>query len=120
MARSLVKILRLARQAAKFALDEDEGYDRLRFLALEEGIFQSVAKDNHITAFEKRPLFSNPKQSSAIENFQIRYTDYDQRWHLYWKRLSGKWWPYIGKNEVKTVEDCLREVEVDDSGCFWG
>jgi hypothetical protein len=34
--------------------------------------------------------------------------------------LSGKWWPYIGKGEVKTVEDCLREVARDDSGCFWG
>ena len=179
MVRSLKEILRLARQAAKFALDKDEGYDRMRFLALEEGMkretleyygnayqaagesgvralsykkrmpesiraeavktvnefllhrlpqnlpvgviwFQSVARENHITAFEKRPLFGDPKKSSALEIFQIRYTGYDQRWHLYWKRLSGKWWPYIGKGEVKTVEDCLREVARDDSGCFWG
>ena len=179
VARSFKEVLDLAKQAAKFAQDEDEGYDRLRFLALEEGMkretleyyanayqaagesgvralsykkrmpeniraeavktvneflldwlpknlpagtiwFQSVAKDNHITALEKRPLFGDPKQSSAIEIFQIRYTDYDERWHLYWKRLSGKWWPYIGKKEVKSVEDCLREVGSDDSGCFWG
>lgn len=179
MVRSLKEILRLARQAAKFALDKDEGYDRMRFLALEEGMkretleyygnayqaagelgvralsykkrmlenirteavkavnefllnrlpknlpagaiwFQSVAKDNHITAIEKRPLFGDPKQFSAIEIFQIRYTDYDERWHLYWKRLSGKWWPYIGKGEVETVEDCLREIGRDGSGCFWG
>jgi len=179
VARSFKEILRLARQTAKFALDEDEGYDRMRFLALEEGMkretleyygnayqaagesgvralsykkrmpenirveavkvvnkfllnrlpknlpagaiwFQSVAKDNHITALEKRPLLGDPTQFSAVEIFQIRYTDYDQWWHLYWKRLSGKWWPYIGKKEVKFVEDCLREVENDDSGCFWG
>ncbi|MFH0984441.1 MAG: DUF3024 domain-containing protein [Candidatus Omnitrophota bacterium] len=179
MVRSFEKILRLAKRAAEFALDKDEGYDRMRFLALEEGMrretleyyanayqaagesgvralsykkkmpesiraeavkavnefllnrlpknlpagtiwFQSVAKDNHITALEKRPLFSAPKQSSAIEIFQIRYTDYDQRWHLYWKRASGKWWPYIGKKEMKSVKDCLREVTDDDSGCFRG
>lgn len=179
MARSFEEILRLAKQTAEFAQDEDEGYDRLRFLALEEGMkretleyyakayqaagesglralsykkrmpdsvrveavktvneyllkrlpenlppgeiwFQSVARDNHITAFEKRPLFGDPKKSSALEIFQIRYTDYDQRWHLYWKRASGKWWPYIGKKEVKSVEDCLREVGTDASGCFWG
>lgn len=179
MVRSFKEILRLAKLAAKFALAEDEGYDRMRFLALEEGMkhetpeyyanayqaagesgvralsykkqmpesvrieavrtvnefllnrlpknlppsaiwFQSVAKDNHITAFEKRALFSDPKQSSAMEIFQIRHTDYDERWHLYWKRLSGKWWPYIGKKEVKFVEDCIREVGSDDSGCFWG
>ena len=179
MARSLKEILRLAKQAAGFAQDKDEGYDRMRFLALEEGMkretleyygnayqaagesgvlalsykkrmpenilaaavktvnkfllrrlpknlpagaiwFQSVARENHITALEKRPLFGDPKQFSAIEIFKIRYTDYDQRWHLYWKRASGKWWPYIGTKEVKSVENCLREVGSDDSGCFWG
>lgn len=160
-------------------METPEGYDRMRFLALEEGMkketlmyyanayqaagksgvraisykkrmqesvraeavktvnefllnrlpknlpagtiwFQSVAKDNHIIAIEKRPLFGDPKQFSAIEIFQIRYTDYDKRWHLYWKRLSGKWWPYIGEKEIKTVADCLREVASDDSGCFFG
>ena len=179
MARTFKEILRLARQAAKFALDEDEGYGRMRFLALEEGMkqetllyyanayqaagesgvralsykkqmsesvraeavkavneyllkrlpenlppgeirFQSIARENRITALEKRPLFGDPKQFSAIEIFQIRYTDYDQRWHLYWRRISGKWWPYIGKKEMRSVQDCLREVKDDDSGCFWG
>ncbi len=82
--------------------------------------FQVIAKDNRITASEKRPLFADPSQASCIECFQIRYTDFDQRWHLYWKRLSGKWWPYVPGASVTTIEDCLREIKKDSYGCFWG
>ena len=82
--------------------------------------FQVIAKDNRITVAEKRPLFGDPTQASCVECFQIRYTDCDQRWHLYWKRLSGKWWPYVPNTSVITVEDCLREIKEDAFGCFWG
>ena len=82
--------------------------------------FQVITKNNRITVAEKRPLFSDPSQASCIECFQIRYTDFDQRWHLYWKRLSGKWWPYIPGASVISVEDCLREIKKDAHGCFWG
>lgn len=82
--------------------------------------FQVIAKDNRITAAEKRPLFADPSQASCVECFQIRYTDFDQRWHLYWKCLSGKWWPYVPSTSITTIEDCLREIKKDTSGCFWG
>lgn len=78
------------------------------------------AKDNRIIVFEKRPLFSDPLRTSCIEIFQVRYTDYDNRWHLYWMRKFGKWWPYVPKKPVYTIEDCIREVENDAWGCFWG
>lgn len=82
--------------------------------------FQVIAKDNRITGAEKRPLFADPTQTSCVDCFQVRYTDFDKRWHLYWKRASGKWWPYVPDEEVKTIEDCLRELKQDNSGCFWG
>jgi hypothetical protein len=151
MRHKFEEILQLAKTAAKWDLDSDEGYAATRKLAREAKInkdqlvyyvnayqaagesglkaltykmpmpekirleathkisefllkhlpqnhhkdkigFQIVAKGNRITASEKRPLFEDSKQSSCVEFFQVRYTDFDQRWHLYWKRLSGKWW----------------------------
>jgi len=75
---------------------------------------------NRITIAEKRPLFGNPSRTSCSEFCQIRYTDCDNRWHLYWKRKTGKWWPYVPKKAVYTINDCLREVAEDGWGCFGG
>ena len=73
-----------------------------------------------ITVYERRPLRTDPSQWSSLEVFQVRYTDYDERWHLYWMRVFHKWWPYIPSMTVYTIDDCIREVEDDGSGCFWG
>lgn len=82
--------------------------------------FLVKAQYNRITASEKRPLFSKPSQTSCIEIFQVRYTDFDNRWHLYWMRKFHKWWPYIPQEPIYTIQDCLEEVKADAWGCFWG
>ena|SRR3989338_2376942 len=82
--------------------------------------FQVEAKDNRITLAEKRPYFADKSRATCSEFAQLRYTDYDKRWHLYWMRASGKWWPYIPRRQVKTVNDCIREISHDTYGCFWG
>ena len=82
--------------------------------------FLVKSQSNTITAYEKRPLFLDPSKTSCIEVFQVRYTDFDNRWHLYWMRKFGKWWPYVPKKPVFTIEDCIREVDKDVWGCFWG
>ncbi len=58
--------------------------------------------------------------TSCSEFCQMRYTDFDRRWHLYWKRKTGKWWPYVPKKDVYTINDCIREIDEDGWGCFWG
>jgi hypothetical protein len=78
------------------------------------------AKGSVITASEKRPIFNDPSRTSCSDIFQARYTDYDGRWHLYWHRASGKWWPYTPKEPIYKIEDCLREVKNDPLHCFWG
>lgn len=75
---------------------------------------------NTITVYERRPLLSDPSQWSSLEVFQVRYTDYDDRWHLYWMRVFHKWWPYVPLLPVYTIADCIREVDEDAWGCFWG
>jgi hypothetical protein len=82
--------------------------------------FLVKAQYNRITIAEKRPLFGDSSRTSCSEFCQIRYTDFDNRWHLYWKRKTGKWWPYVPKKTVYTIDDCLREVDEDGWGCFWG
>lgn len=75
---------------------------------------------NAITVYEKRPLRTDPCQWSSLAVFQVRYTDYDNRWHLYWMRVFHKWWPYRPVTTMYTIDDCIREVEEDGWGCFWG
>ncbi len=43
--------------------------------------------------------------------------------HLYWKRANGRWAPYEGGEDlpfVGSLDACLREIEADRWGCFWG
>lgn len=95
-------------------------YNRVPSNLRKEIGFLVKARYNRITVSEKRPLFSDPLQTSCIEVFQARYTDFDNRWHLYWMRKFHKWWPYVPKKAIYTVKDCIREVDEDGWGCFWG
>jgi len=82
--------------------------------------FLVKAQYNRITIAEKRPLFGDPARTSCSEFCQMRYTDFDNRWHLYWKRKTGKWWPYVPREDIYTVKDCIKELDEDGWGCFWG
>ncbi len=179
MRRGFEEILQLAETASKWDLDTNEGYEKFRFFALENGVkeenlvyylnayqaagesglkaltykkpiseevrieasrkmneyfaarlpknehagklwFQVVVKDNRITASERRPYFQDPSKTTTSEFFQVRYTDYDGQWHLYWKRASGKWWPYVLTRKIESIDDCLVELESDPRHCFLG
>jgi len=113
---------RMPEEIRKEAMEKINKYLSLRVpshLRSEIG-FITKSQSNTIIAYEKRPLFSDPSRTSCIEIFRVRYADFDNRWHLYWMRKFGKWWPYIPKKPIFTVEDCIREVEADAWGCFWG
>ncbi len=72
--------------------------------------FLVKSQSNKITAYEKRQLFTDPSQTSCVEVFQVRYTDFDNRWHLYWMRKFGKWWPYVPKKTIFTIGDCSGKI----------
>src|SRR3989338_1598728 len=82
--------------------------------------FQVVVKDNRITAETRRPYFQDPSKTTTSEFFQVRYTDYDGKWHLYWKRASEKWWPYVPTRKINSIDDCLAELEADPRRCLLG
>ena len=46
-----------------------------------------------------------------------------QKLQLYWKRANGRWVPYEGGQDqpfVGSLEACLKEIDHDRWGCFWG
>ena len=47
----------------------------------------------------------------------------DRKLQLYWKRANGRWVPYEGSEErpfVGSLDACLKEIDHDRWGCFWG
>jgi hypothetical protein len=46
-----------------------------------------------------------------------------QKLQLYWKRANGRWVPYEAGEEapfVGSLDACLKEIDHDRWGCFWG
>lgn len=46
-----------------------------------------------------------------------------QKLQLYWKRANGRWVPYEAGEQrpfVGSLEACLKEIDHDRWGCFWG
>lgn len=46
-----------------------------------------------------------------------------QRLQLFWKRTNGRWVPYEAGEDtafVGSLEACLKEIDHDRWGCFWG
>jgi hypothetical protein len=46
-----------------------------------------------------------------------------QKLHLYWKRANGRWVPYEAGEErpfAGSLDACLKEIDHDRWGCFWG
>jgi len=82
--------------------------------------FQVVSEKNSITVSERRPHFRDSSRSTTSPFVQLRYTDFDGQWHMYWHRASGKWWPYVPMKEIHSIKDCLTELEADPHHCFFG
>jgi len=118
----------LVKKAAKIDLDTDRGYVEFLKIAKESGLTKErleyytnayeASGESGLRALSYRKRM--PEDIRCSEFCQMRYADFDNRWHLYWKRKTGKWGPYVPKKTVYTISDCLREVDEDGWGCFWG
>ena len=77
--------------------------------------FMVKSQRSRIMVSEKRSYpVNDPSKTVCHDIFQMRYTDFDKRWHLYWKRASGKWWPHVSSREIYTVEQ--EQVTVTRAG----
>lgn len=70
-------------------------------------------------------IFTISVQPTSREDFleicQLRYTPFDDRWHLFWKRTSGKWSPYVPDTADTEGQlwKALYLLKLDDFGCFF-
>ena len=76
---------------------------------------------NHeVVICEERPLLDQPSEWIALEIAKLRYVRKSDEWQLYWKRASGKWWPYEPFTRSKTLAAMIKEIDLDSDGCFFG
>ncbi|HBB88254.1 MAG TPA: hypothetical protein DC047_11620 [Blastocatellia bacterium] len=76
---------------------------------------------NHeVVICEERPLLDQPSEWIALEIAKLRYVRKSDEWQLYWKRASGKWWPYEPLTRSKTLAAMIKEIDLDSDGCFFG
>lgn len=69
---------------------------------------------------ESRPDFRDPSQWIEMDVAKLRYIASSNKWRLYWKRASGKWWRYAPSTRSVSLTAMLREIDADGYGCFFG
>ena len=76
---------------------------------------------NHsVELFETRPAWDNPALTHESPVAKATFVRSKNHWKIYWKRQDLKWHGYQPSLEVKTLDDFLRVVEMDEYGCFFG
>jgi Protein of unknown function (DUF3024) len=75
---------------------------------------------NAVIICEKRRLRDGLSEWTEIEIAKLRYVRKRNEWELYWKRASGKWWPYEPYSASRTLSAMIKEVDLDSDGCFFG
>jgi hypothetical protein len=76
---------------------------------------------NHdVVIFEERSLRNQSSEWIKLDIAKLRYVRKRDEWQLYWKRASGKWWPYEAFTRSKTLAAMVKEIDLDSDGCFFG
>ena len=75
--------------------------------------------NQHVVISEERPARPSSKWI-VLEIAKLRYLRARNEWQLYWKRASGKWWPYEPHTSSRTLAAMIKEIELDSDGCFFG
>jgi hypothetical protein len=73
-----------------------------------------------IKIIECRPCFPKSHEWTESPIAKMRYDAKTSRWHLYWRRASGKWWKYPEFEPSERLEDLIVEIQDDPHHVFWG
>ena len=79
----------------------------------------SIANDE-VVIEEARPWQDESSEWTEMEIAKLRYIRKRDEWQLYWKRASGKWWPYEAHSDSRTLAAMITEIDLDPDGCFFG
>jgi Protein of unknown function (DUF3024) len=76
--------------------------------------------NQQVVISEERKLRDGSPEWVVLEIAKLRYLRARNEWQLYWKRSSGKWWPYEPRPGAKTLAATIKEIDLDSHGCFFG
>lgn len=57
---------------------------------------------------------------NALEIAKIVLSERPNSWSVYWKRYNEKWELYNTETKLNTLSSCLRVIDEDKDGCFFG
>lgn len=72
-----------------------------------------------IVIFEIRAIFHKPGVKIESNVAKTTYVKAQNCWKVYWQRADLKWHRYSPCPQVKSIQDFLKLVDQDQSGCFW-
>lgn len=79
-----------------------------------------TVKNHEVVIYESRPGWRNPTEWTVSSFAKLRYVRTSDEWRLYWRRASGKWWPYGPHTASKSLSSMVKEIDIDSHGCFFG
>ncbi len=77
-------------------------------------------KGQSIEIFEIRPLWNDPEKKIEVAVAKTKYVKTSKEWSVYWQRADLKWHRYEPNPIVKSLEEFLDLVEMDEYACFFG
>jgi hypothetical protein len=73
-----------------------------------------------VIIFEIRPAFMKPTETVYPRVAKATWVKSKRHWKIYWERADLRWHSYEPVPIVKTLKAFVRQVELDEYGCFWG
>ena len=73
-----------------------------------------------IIIFELRERWDDPTQKTKSYIAKATVVKTTKTWKIYWFRSDGKWYSYEPNPEVTKLKSFIKELEEDNSHCFWG
>ena len=74
----------------------------------------------NIEIFEIRPFMDDPSEIIKSPFAKIRFNKTKRVLSLYWKRANDTWEHYKPHTESTHLEDLLKTIAGDKTGCFFG
>jgi hypothetical protein len=70
--------------------------------------------------FEIRPVWKDPTRYLECPMAKATFVKARKVWRVFWQRADLKWHGYPPCPEVRSVEEFLSVVDLDENHCFWG
>ncbi len=79
-------------------------------------------RGNAVTIFETRPPWREGigHEWTKSKIAQMRWDSESKLWTMWWADRNGRWLHYPDFDPSPDIKDCLRHLEDDVSGAFWG